>query len=182
MNFSLTDMQIWKYEVNKEINKQCCLNTLLQLWCASHDTILLQIPLVWCLMLWYSDISKSGLSVQIHLEPPQKVWGRHQSTYLSKSWILFHHQLTFLMPKAFCLIACDWLVRRADCFGLIFSQISSLQMAYDNLCSSTGSTAVPHFLLKYTDESVHVASLKDFNSFFTDLKKVISTVKLLVGI
>ncbi|XP_057218466.1 ubiquitin-like modifier-activating enzyme ATG7 [Triplophysa rosa] len=51
-------------------------------------------------------------------------------------------------------------------------QISSLQMAYDNLCSSAGSTAVPHFLLKYTDESVHVAPLKDFNIFVKDLKKI----------
>uniref|UniRef100_A0A671N172 Ubiquitin-like modifier-activating enzyme ATG7 n=1 Tax=Sinocyclocheilus anshuiensis TaxID=1608454 RepID=A0A671N172_9TELE len=51
-------------------------------------------------------------------------------------------------------------------------QISSLQTAYDNLCASSGTTAVPHFLLKYTDESVEVAPLKDLNSFFPDLKKI----------
>uniref|UniRef100_A0A671KFN7 Ubiquitin-like modifier-activating enzyme ATG7 n=1 Tax=Sinocyclocheilus anshuiensis TaxID=1608454 RepID=A0A671KFN7_9TELE len=51
-------------------------------------------------------------------------------------------------------------------------QILSLQTAYDDLCVSSGTTAVPHFLLKYTEESVEVAPLKDLNSFFPDLKKI----------
>uniref|UniRef100_A0A671N1A8 Ubiquitin-like modifier-activating enzyme ATG7 n=1 Tax=Sinocyclocheilus anshuiensis TaxID=1608454 RepID=A0A671N1A8_9TELE len=57
-------------------------------------------------------------------------------------------------------------------FILLTFAISSLQTAYDNLCASSGTTAVPHFLLKYTDESVEVAPLKDLNSFFPDLKKI----------
>uniref|UniRef100_A0A8C1KVB0 Ubiquitin-like modifier-activating enzyme ATG7 n=1 Tax=Cyprinus carpio TaxID=7962 RepID=A0A8C1KVB0_CYPCA len=52
------------------------------------------------------------------------------------------------------------------------SSISCLQTAYDNLCVSSGTTAVPHFLLKYTEESVEVAPLKDLTSFFPDLKKI----------
>ncbi len=48
-----------------------------------------------------------------------------------------------------------------------------MQTAYDNLCVSSGTTALPHFLLKYTEESVEVAPLKDLKSFFPDLKKVI---------
>uniref|UniRef100_A0A8B9KXU8 Ubiquitin-like modifier-activating enzyme ATG7 n=1 Tax=Astyanax mexicanus TaxID=7994 RepID=A0A8B9KXU8_ASTMX len=51
-------------------------------------------------------------------------------------------------------------------------QISSFQVAYDALCSSSGATAVPYFLLKYSEENVEVALLKDWSSFFTDLKKV----------
>uniref|UniRef100_A0A672NT05 Ubiquitin-like modifier-activating enzyme ATG7 n=1 Tax=Sinocyclocheilus grahami TaxID=75366 RepID=A0A672NT05_SINGR len=51
-------------------------------------------------------------------------------------------------------------------------QILSLQTAYDDLCVSSGMTAVPHFLLKYTEESVEVAPLKDLNSFCTGLKKI----------
>uniref|UniRef100_A0A673N1T5 Ubiquitin-like modifier-activating enzyme ATG7 n=1 Tax=Sinocyclocheilus rhinocerous TaxID=307959 RepID=A0A673N1T5_9TELE len=51
-------------------------------------------------------------------------------------------------------------------------QILSLQTAYDDLCVSSGTTAVPHFLLKYTEESVEVAPLKDLHSFFPDLKKI----------
>uniref|UniRef100_A0A8C1KW33 Ubiquitin-like modifier-activating enzyme ATG7 n=1 Tax=Cyprinus carpio TaxID=7962 RepID=A0A8C1KW33_CYPCA len=55
---------------------------------------------------------------------------------------------------------------------ILFALISCLQTAYDNLCVSSGTTAVPHFLLKYTEESVEVAPLKDLTSFFPDLKKI----------
>ncbi|XP_062842406.1 ubiquitin-like modifier-activating enzyme ATG7 [Trichomycterus rosablanca] len=51
-------------------------------------------------------------------------------------------------------------------------QISALQAAYDGLRSSTGSTAVPYFLLKYSEEKVDVALLKDWSSFFSDANKV----------
>lgn len=51
-------------------------------------------------------------------------------------------------------------------------QVSSFQAAYDGLCSSVGATAVPYFLVKYSEEDVEVALLKDWGSFFTDLKKV----------
>uniref|UniRef100_A0A671KCN8 Ubiquitin-like modifier-activating enzyme ATG7 n=1 Tax=Sinocyclocheilus anshuiensis TaxID=1608454 RepID=A0A671KCN8_9TELE len=57
-------------------------------------------------------------------------------------------------------------------FILLTFAILSLQTAYDDLCVSSGTTAVPHFLLKYTEESVEVAPLKDLNSFFPDLKKI----------
>ncbi|XP_066526436.1 ubiquitin-like modifier-activating enzyme ATG7 [Hoplias malabaricus] len=51
-------------------------------------------------------------------------------------------------------------------------QISSFQEAYDGLCSSSGATAVPYFLLKYSQEKAEVALLKDWSSFFSDLKQV----------
>uniref|UniRef100_A0A673MV30 Ubiquitin-like modifier-activating enzyme ATG7 n=1 Tax=Sinocyclocheilus rhinocerous TaxID=307959 RepID=A0A673MV30_9TELE len=57
-------------------------------------------------------------------------------------------------------------------FILLTFAILSLQTAYDDLCVSSGTTAVPHFLLKYTEESVEVAPLKDLHSFFPDLKKI----------
>ncbi|XP_017306286.1 ubiquitin-like modifier-activating enzyme ATG7 [Ictalurus punctatus] len=51
-------------------------------------------------------------------------------------------------------------------------QVSAFQAAYDELCSASGATAVPYFLVKYSEENVEVALLKDWGSFFTDLKKV----------
>lgn len=48
----------------------------------------------------------------------------------------------------------------------------AFQEAYDELCSLSGATAVPYFLVKYSEETVEVALLKDWDSFFTDLKKV----------
>ncbi|XP_051528296.1 LOW QUALITY PROTEIN: ubiquitin-like modifier-activating enzyme ATG7 [Myxocyprinus asiaticus] len=85
----------------------------------------------------------------------------------------YHFYYWFCFP-ALCFLEGVQLIQEPISLEQRFSakQISSLQMAYDNICSSTGVTAVPHFLLKYTDESVEVASLKDLNSFFTDLKKI----------
>ncbi|XP_062315499.1 ubiquitin-like modifier-activating enzyme ATG7 [Osmerus eperlanus] len=51
-------------------------------------------------------------------------------------------------------------------------QIAALQVAYDALCTDSGTTAVPYFLVKYTAEAVQVASLANWDTFFTDLKKV----------
>lgn len=85
----------------------------------------------------------------------------------------YHFYYWFCFP-ALCFVEGVQLVQEPVSLEQRFSakQISSLQMAYDNLCSLTGSTAVPHFLLKYTDESVQVAPLKDFSTFFTDFKQI----------
>lgn len=85
----------------------------------------------------------------------------------------YHFYYWFCFP-ALCFVEGVQLVQEPVSLEQRFNaeQISSLQMAYDNLCLSTGSTAVPHFLLKYTDDTVEVAPLKDLNSFFTDLKKI----------
>lgn len=56
--------------------------------------------------------------------------------------------------------------------------MSAFQAAYDGLCSLNGTTAVPYFLMKYSEETVEVALLKDWGSFFTDLKKVQLRLKL----
>lgn len=56
--------------------------------------------------------------------------------------------------------------------------MAAFQAAYDELCSSSGVTAVPYFLVKYSEENVEVALLKDSGSFFTDLKKVQLTLKM----
>uniref|UniRef100_A0A668AA50 Ubiquitin-like modifier-activating enzyme ATG7 n=1 Tax=Myripristis murdjan TaxID=586833 RepID=A0A668AA50_9TELE len=57
-------------------------------------------------------------------------------------------------------------------FILLTFAITALQEAYDGLCVSRGTTAVPYFLMKYTDDSVQMALLGDWDSFFTDTKKV----------
>ncbi|MEQ2235654.1 Autophagy protein 7 [Ilyodon furcidens] len=51
-------------------------------------------------------------------------------------------------------------------------QISALQEAYDSLCKEMGITAVPFFLMKYNDDTVQMALLEDWQTFFTDTKKV----------
>ncbi|XP_046880551.1 ubiquitin-like modifier-activating enzyme ATG7 [Hypomesus transpacificus] len=51
-------------------------------------------------------------------------------------------------------------------------QITALQVAYDALCTDSGTTAVPYFLVKYSAETVQVATLANWDTFFTDLKKV----------
>uniref|UniRef100_A0AAQ4QJ93 Ubiquitin-like modifier-activating enzyme ATG7 n=1 Tax=Gasterosteus aculeatus aculeatus TaxID=481459 RepID=A0AAQ4QJ93_GASAC len=48
----------------------------------------------------------------------------------------------------------------------------SLQEAYDNLCIKRGTTAEPYFIMKYTADTVEMASLEDWDAFFTDTKKV----------
>ena len=53
-------------------------------------------------------------------------------------------------------------------------QITALQVAYDALCTDSGITAVPYFLVKYAAETVQVASLADWDTFFTDLTKVLT--------
>ncbi|KAL7843109.1 hypothetical protein AOLI_G00246210 [Acnodon oligacanthus] len=85
----------------------------------------------------------------------------------------YHFYYWFCFP-ALCFVEGIQLVKDPVLLEQKFSlkQISSFQVAYDRLCSSSGTTAVPYFLVKYSEESVEVASLKDWSLFFTDLKKV----------
>lgn len=55
---------------------------------------------------------------------------------------------------------------------LLLCQIAALQQTYDGLCIKSGTTAVPYFLMKYTDDIVQLAPLGDWDKFFTDAKKV----------
>uniref|UniRef100_A0A665UFN0 Ubiquitin-like modifier-activating enzyme ATG7 n=1 Tax=Echeneis naucrates TaxID=173247 RepID=A0A665UFN0_ECHNA len=56
-------------------------------------------------------------------------------------------------------------------FILLTFAISALQEAYDGLFKK-GTGVVPYFLMKYTDDTVHLAPLGDWDTFFTDNKKV----------
>ncbi|XP_066553921.1 ubiquitin-like modifier-activating enzyme ATG7 [Amia ocellicauda] len=51
-------------------------------------------------------------------------------------------------------------------------QIQALQKAYDTLCQENGVTALPYFLVKYTEDSVSVCSLGKWDDFFKGQKKV----------
>ncbi|KAG7262173.1 hypothetical protein CRUP_002352 [Coryphaenoides rupestris] len=51
-------------------------------------------------------------------------------------------------------------------------QIEALQGAYDGLRSESGATAVPYFLVKYSDQGLQVAPLATWETFFTNKKKV----------
>lgn len=55
-----------------------------------------------------------------------------------------------------------------------------MQQAYDGLCIKSGTTAVPYFIMKYTDDVVQLASLGDWDKFFTDAKKVLHQLVLWV--
>lgn len=48
-----------------------------------------------------------------------------------------------------------------------------MQLAYDGLCLKRGTTAAPYFLMKYTNDTVQMAELGDWDSFFGDAKKVL---------
>ncbi|KAJ6650904.1 hypothetical protein lerEdw1_001977, partial [Lerista edwardsae] len=50
------------------------------------------------------------------------------------------------------------------------NEIQALQNAYDKLCQVEGLTALPYFLIKYHEDSVHVSLLKNWDDFFPDQK------------
>lgn len=52
------------------------------------------------------------------------------------------------------------------------SQVTAVKDAYDDLCIKKGATAVPYFLMKYTDHTVQMAPLEDWETFFTTTEKV----------
>uniref|UniRef100_A0A8C5HCC4 Ubiquitin-like modifier-activating enzyme ATG7 n=1 Tax=Gouania willdenowi TaxID=441366 RepID=A0A8C5HCC4_GOUWI len=56
----------------------------------------------------------------------------------------------------------------------IFSakQIAALQEAYDDMCVNGGGNACPFFLMKVSENAVHMAPLADWETFFPDTKKV----------
>uniref|UniRef100_A0AAX7ST20 Ubiquitin-like modifier-activating enzyme ATG7 n=1 Tax=Astatotilapia calliptera TaxID=8154 RepID=A0AAX7ST20_ASTCA len=97
----------------------------------------------------------------------------------AKEWIIYkdlkkyNFYYWFCFP-ALCFKEAIMLVRPPSVLDQVFSakQIAALQDAYDGLCIKTGATAVPYFLIKYTDESVQMAVLGDWETFFSDTKKV----------
>ncbi|KAL4655850.1 ubiquitin-like modifier-activating enzyme ATG7 [Arapaima gigas] len=51
-------------------------------------------------------------------------------------------------------------------------QIEALQSSYDELCQQRGTTALPYFLVKYSEDTVHVGPLHSWRDFFKDQRKV----------
>uniref|UniRef100_A0A3Q3ARG7 Ubiquitin-like modifier-activating enzyme ATG7 n=1 Tax=Kryptolebias marmoratus TaxID=37003 RepID=A0A3Q3ARG7_KRYMA len=85
----------------------------------------------------------------------------------------YHFYYWFCFP-ALCFPEGIKVVQEPVVLDQVFSakQIAALREAYDGLCVSRGTTAVPYFLMKYSDDAVHMAPLEDWEAFFTDTKKV----------
>uniref|UniRef100_A0A8C4GK58 Ubiquitin-like modifier-activating enzyme ATG7 n=1 Tax=Dicentrarchus labrax TaxID=13489 RepID=A0A8C4GK58_DICLA len=85
----------------------------------------------------------------------------------------YHFYYWFCFP-ALCFPEGIKIVQQPSVLEQVFSakQIAALQEAYDGLCIKRETTAVPYFLMKYTDDTVHMAPLGDWDTFFTDTKKV----------
>uniref|UniRef100_A0A8C9Y947 Ubiquitin-like modifier-activating enzyme ATG7 n=1 Tax=Sander lucioperca TaxID=283035 RepID=A0A8C9Y947_SANLU len=85
----------------------------------------------------------------------------------------YHFYYWFCFP-ALCFPEGIRIVQQPSALDQVFSakQIAALQEAYDVLCIKSGITAVPYFLMKYTDDTVQMAPLGDWDTFFTDTKKV----------
>ncbi|TKS71238.1 ATG7 ATG12-activating enzyme E1 [Collichthys lucidus] len=85
----------------------------------------------------------------------------------------YHFYYWFCFP-ALCFPEGIKILQQPSVLEKVFSakQIAALQEAYDGLCIKGGTTAVPYFLTKYTDDTVQIAPLGDWDTFFTDAKKV----------
>ncbi|KAG7493537.1 hypothetical protein JOB18_011245 [Solea senegalensis] len=83
----------------------------------------------------------------------------------------YHFYYWFCFP-ALCFPEGIKIVQPPSVLDQVFSakQITALQEAYDDLWIKRG--AGPYFLMKYTDTTVQLAPLGDWDTFFTDTKKV----------
>uniref|UniRef100_A0A671VXU9 Ubiquitin-like modifier-activating enzyme ATG7 n=1 Tax=Sparus aurata TaxID=8175 RepID=A0A671VXU9_SPAAU len=81
----------------------------------------------------------------------------------------YHFYYWFCFP-ALCFPEGIKIVQQPSVLEQVFSakQIGALQEAYDDLCIKRETTAVPYFLVKYTDETVQMAPLSDWDAFLTD--------------
>uniref|UniRef100_A0A7N8WTF4 Ubiquitin-like modifier-activating enzyme ATG7 n=1 Tax=Mastacembelus armatus TaxID=205130 RepID=A0A7N8WTF4_9TELE len=85
----------------------------------------------------------------------------------------YHFYYWFCFP-ALCFPEGIKIVQQPTVLEQVFSakQIAALQEAYDGLCIKRGITAVPYFLMKHTNDAVQMALIEDWDTFFTDTKKV----------
>lgn len=85
----------------------------------------------------------------------------------------YHFYYWFCFP-ALCFPEGVKIIRQPSALEQVFSpkQIAALQEAYDVLCIKRGTTAVPYFLMKYTEDTVQMAPLGDWDKFFAGTKKV----------
>uniref|UniRef100_A0A665UFB1 Ubiquitin-like modifier-activating enzyme ATG7 n=1 Tax=Echeneis naucrates TaxID=173247 RepID=A0A665UFB1_ECHNA len=83
----------------------------------------------------------------------------------------YHFYYWFCFP-ALCFLEGIKIVQQPSVLDQALSAKQvSLQEAYDGLFKK-GTGVVPYFLMKYTDDTVHLAPLGDWDTFFTDNKKV----------
>ncbi|XP_068598554.1 ubiquitin-like modifier-activating enzyme ATG7 [Brachionichthys hirsutus] len=85
----------------------------------------------------------------------------------------YHFYYWFCFP-ALCFSEGIKIVREPSVLDQVFSakQIAALQQGYDDLCIKRRITAVPYFLMKYTEDTVQMAPLEDWDAFFTGAEKV----------
>ncbi|KAM8867570.1 ubiquitin-like modifier-activating enzyme ATG7 isoform 1-T2 [Synchiropus picturatus] len=81
----------------------------------------------------------------------------------------YHFYYWFCFP-ALCFPEGIKIVRQPMVIEQVFSekQITALQEAYDGLCARRATSAVPYFLLKYTDDGVRMASFDEWGTFARD--------------
>uniref|UniRef100_A0A6Q2XLE8 Ubiquitin-like modifier-activating enzyme ATG7 n=1 Tax=Esox lucius TaxID=8010 RepID=A0A6Q2XLE8_ESOLU len=89
----------------------------------------------------------------------------------------YHYFYWFCFP-ALCFSDGIKILKEPATLEQIFSprQTAALQSGYDRLCSETGTSAVPYFLVKYTEEDVEVAQLRDWDSFDNARRTIYVTV------
>uniref|UniRef100_A0A3Q3J1I1 Ubiquitin-like modifier-activating enzyme ATG7 n=1 Tax=Monopterus albus TaxID=43700 RepID=A0A3Q3J1I1_MONAL len=85
----------------------------------------------------------------------------------------YHFYYWFCFP-ALCFSEGIKIIQQPSVLEQVFSakQIIALQEAYDGLCIKSGTTALPYFLMKYKEDTVQLALLGDWETFFLDTKKV----------
>uniref|UniRef100_A0A7N8WUD9 Ubiquitin-like modifier-activating enzyme ATG7 n=1 Tax=Mastacembelus armatus TaxID=205130 RepID=A0A7N8WUD9_9TELE len=84
----------------------------------------------------------------------------------------YHFYYWFCFP-ALCFPEGIKIVQQPTVLEQVFSAKQvALQEAYDGLCIKRGITAVPYFLMKHTNDAVQMALIEDWDTFFTDTKKV----------
>nr|XP_015814561.2 ubiquitin-like modifier-activating enzyme ATG7 [Nothobranchius furzeri]XP_015814562.2 ubiquitin-like modifier-activating enzyme ATG7 [Nothobranchius furzeri]XP_015814563.2 ubiquitin-like modifier-activating enzyme ATG7 [Nothobranchius furzeri] len=85
----------------------------------------------------------------------------------------YHFYYWFCFP-ALCFPEGIKIIRPPVNLENVFSavQIAALQEAYDGLCIKRRTTVAPYFIMKYTEDTVDLALLEDWETFFTDTKKV----------
>ncbi|XP_019747959.1 ubiquitin-like modifier-activating enzyme ATG7 [Hippocampus comes] len=85
----------------------------------------------------------------------------------------YHFYYWFCFP-ALCFPEGLKIVKEPSVLETVFTakQILALQEAYDGLCIKAETTAVPYFLMKYTDDAVQLAPLAEWRAFFPGSQKV----------